>query len=97
MATQAQIDKVRFYINDDGLIRDFTNQQISDLIDEKNSINYAVYNLALILITRLRKELLVSDTTGAEKTDLAPLRERLTVLKSIYDDYKELYENENNN
>lgn len=90
------IEAIRLII-DDKNSNDFTNAEIQYFLNQVNSVNYAVYNLAKILITKLRNQLLVSDTTGTEKTDLAPLRERLAVLKSTYEDYKELYENENNN
>lgn len=97
MATQEQIDKVRLYINDDDSERDFTNQQISDLIDENNSLNYATYRLCDILIARLRKELLEQTRTAEETETLASLKDRIELLKYIRDDYKELYKDENDN
>lgn len=95
MATAAQIAKVRLYI-DDKNADDFSDTEITNFIDEKNSVNYAVKELLLILITRLRNQLMESDTTGAEKTDLAPLRDRLKMLQSLLEEFKAKYEEEIN-
>ena len=90
------IEAIRMIIDDKDSV-DFTNAEIQFFLDQVNSINCAVYNLARILITKLRKQLLESDTTGAEKTDIASLRDRLAVLESTYKDYKDLYNSEINN
>lgn len=87
------IEVIRLII-DDKDSDDFSDNEIQYFLTQVNSVNYAVYNLCEILIMRLRKELLESDTTGAEKTDLAPLRDRLKLLENMRDEYKNKYETE---
>ena len=90
------INAIRFII-DDKESEDFSDSEIQYFLDQENSVNYAVYNLAMVLITKLRKQLLESDDTGAEQTKIASLRSRLDLLKTIYEDYKEKYEDEDDN
>lgn len=87
------LEKVRLIIDDKSGF-EFTDAEINHFFSEVNSVNYVVYNLIGIIIIRLRKQLLESDNTGAEQTGLSPLRDRLSVLKNMYDKYKDLYENE---
>lgn len=93
MATAEQIIEVRLNI-DDLDSNDFDDTTISNLIDQNNSVNYASYKCIEILIVRLRKKILKSDTTGVEKTDFHSLREQLEILQYIADEYKEKYEDE---
>ena len=97
MATQAEINEVRLYINDDTVNRDFTNDQISILIDKNNSVNYAILELFKILKARLRKELLESDTTGTEDTKVASLKSKLDLMNDLINEYQEKWDAENNN
>lgn len=90
------IEAIRFIIGDKNS-EDFSDDEIQYFLDMNNNVNYAVMELCKILINRLRKELLESDTTATEKTDLAPLRDRLKLLQEILDEYKEKWEAENNN
>ena len=46
---------------------------------------------------RLRKQILIKSDTGIESETLVSLRDRLTVLKEIYLNYKAYYEAESNN
>lgn len=93
MATQEQIDLVRLNIADeDGT--DFTDAQITYFIDLQDSVNYASYQLIQRLIPKLRKQLLEKDTTGVEGTSLAPVRDRLELLKESLKIYKDAYNEE---
>jgi hypothetical protein len=90
------LQEIRLIIADkDG--EEFQDSEIMYYYNVHNSINFAVYKLIGILIFRLRKQLLESDTTGTEKTDLAPLRDRLKLLENLKNEYKSLYDSENDN
>jgi hypothetical protein len=98
MATAAQIEEVRLYIHDiDSSNYDFIDSIINTFINKENSINYACLELLKILKTRLRKELLESDTSGTERTDLASLKDRLELLNDLIDEFQEKWDSENNN
>lgn len=91
------INKIRLLIADKDA-SEFHDSEITEFYTEGgNSINYAVYRLAKILISRLRKDILQKSDTGIESETLATLRDRLEVLKEIYNNYKSLYAAENNN
>lgn len=91
--TESQITIIRLRI-DDKVSEDFSDTEINIFWNEVNSMNYVLYNLFEILITRLRRELLEKDGTGAESTTIASLKSRMELLQSLYDLYKEKYEAE---
>jgi hypothetical protein len=93
--TQAQINIIRLKI-DDKDHSDFSNSEIELFWDQDNSVNYVIYNLAEVLITRLRKQLLESDTSGEEVTKLADLRSRLKLLETVKEMYEDKYNAETN-
>jgi len=96
MATAVEIELVRLNIADEDSI-DFTDTQIEYFIDLKSSVNYASYQLIMRLIPKLRKQLLEKDDTGEEIVALAPVRDRLNLLLSMRDMFKDEYESEKNN
>lgn len=97
MATQAEIDKVRLYLDDNDAERDFSNSEIESFIDENNSVNYALLELAKILKVRLRKEILEGETTGSEDTKLASLKSRLDLINDIIAEFQDKWDGENDN
>jgi hypothetical protein len=95
MATAAQISEVRLNIDDiDSGNYNFTDNQISDKIDVKNSVAHASWQLLIILKTRLRKKLLRRDATGDEITEVQTLREQIELYDSLIDKYRNDYYDE---
>jgi len=93
MATTEQIDQVRLNINDEN-DEDFSEAIKIQYIDDKDSVNWASWQLIDLLIVRLRKESLKKDQTGAEATEFYDLEERLELLESISKKYKDSYMDE---
>lgn len=93
MATIEQLDQVRLNI-DDKTDADFTQAEKELYIDEKDSVNWASWQLINILIVRLRKEILKEDRTGSESTEFHDLDKRLELLEAIAKKYKDAYNSE---
>lgn len=94
MATPAQILLVRIQIDDNEIPYEFTDSIIELFIDEGNSTNYACYKLIDILLIKLRKQLLESDSTGTERNDFSDLDSRRKLLESMRDKYKDDFNTE---
>ena len=84
MATAAQIEIVRLNLNDeDATDYDFTDTQIEYYIDLKDNVNYATYQLAQILIGKLRKDTVKKNASGEESTEFVDLMTRIKLLEGI--------------
>lgn len=96
MATIEQLDQVRLNI-DDKNDEDFTQDEKESYIDEKDSVNWASWQLIDILIVRLRKDTIKEDRPGSEATEFYDLDKRLELLQTISKKYKDAYESETGN
>ncbi len=96
MATTEQLNQVRLNIDDEN-DDDFSQTTKEQYIDEKDSVNWASWQLIDILIVRLRKDIIKQNRPGAEMTEFYDLEERLFLLESISKKYKDAYNDEINN
>lgn len=90
MATADQITLVRLNIADKDS-NDFTDVEIEYYIDLKNSVSYASYRLIILLIPKLRNQLLEKNVSGEDAETLAPLKIRLELLLAMKDIYEADY------